>query len=103
MQPSRTRSCKANTKPACVFCVSTSHTSRCYFVADLNKPNFVGALSERLHDSVDAIPWQSKNHIDAPIVNGVVQHVRRRRFHARVLLHCWTSGAGICHVNSCLL
>src|SRR5947208_11328419 len=57
-------------------------------------------LPKRVLDSVDPSPWQSKNHIDAPIVNGVDQHVRRRRFHARVLLCCCTSGAGICRVSS---
>src|SRR5579862_255343 len=86
---------EADTELSRIFRICTGHKSSCFFVADLDKPNLVGALAQRFHNSVDAIPWQSKHHIDAPIVNGVNQHVRRRCFHARVLLYCWTSGRGI--------
>src|SRR5439155_11919886 len=71
-----------------------------FFMANLNESNFVCALAKRFHDPVDPIPWQPKHNIDAPVVNGVNQHVRRRSFHTRVLLYRWTSRVTICHVNS---
>src|ERR1043166_8189881 len=91
---------KADAEFAGVFRVGTRHESGRFFVAYLDKSDLVRALSKSFHNPVDPIPRQPKHHIDAPIMNSVNQHIRRRGFHARFLLPSWTSGVGICHVNS---
>src|SRR5207244_7590986 len=83
-----------------MFCVRARHERGGFFVTNLNESNFVCAFAKRFHDPVDPIPWQPEYNINAPVVNSVNQHVRRRGFHARVLLHGWTSRVTICHVNS---
>ena len=48
---------------------------------NLNEPDLIGALSQRLHDSVDAVPGQSEHHFDAPIGDRVDENIRGCGFH----------------------
>src|SRR3546814_17485970 len=45
---------------------------------DLNEPDVVLPLSQRLHDAVDAVAGQSEDDLDAPVVNRVDEDVSRR-------------------------
>jgi hypothetical protein len=53
-----------------------------FFMANLNEPDLIGALSQRLHDSVDAVARQAEHHFDAPIVDRVDENIGGCGFHS---------------------
>jgi hypothetical protein len=82
MNPARARSGKAYTELSSVFRVRAGHECGGFFMAHLNEPDFVGAISQRFHDSVDAIAWQSEHDLDAPIVDRVDENIGGCGFHS---------------------
>ena len=50
-------------------------------MANLNEPDLTGALSQRLHNSVDAVARQSEHDFDAPIVDRVDEKIGGCVFH----------------------
>jgi hypothetical protein len=42
---------------------------------NLNEPDLIGALSQRLHDSVDAVARQSEHDLDSPIADRVDENI----------------------------
>ena len=51
-------------------------------MTDLEEPDSIGALPQRLHDSVDAFPRQSKHDLDAPTKDRVDEkNISGCRFH----------------------
>src|SRR3546814_5114879 len=65
---------------------------------DLNEPDVVLPLSQRLHDAVDAVAGQSEDDLDAPVVNRVDEDVSRSFRHfvisASEVFRCRTPPAG---------
>src|SRR5262249_32003307 len=56
MKTAWTRGCKTYAKLAGVFRIGACHEGGRLLVPHLNESDPVGALSERLHDSIDAVP-----------------------------------------------
>ena len=46
-------------------------------MADVNEAHFVLAFSQRFHDSIDTVPGQSKNLVDAPANQSINQYIFR--------------------------
>src|SRR5215471_1297086 len=87
---------KANSQFTGVLGISTRHECRRLFVTYLNKLNFVGTFSEGLHNSIDAVAWQAKDHINSPIMNAINQNVRCGGFHAKSPFLIWTLRGSDC-------
>jgi hypothetical protein len=64
-----------------VFRVGARHECGSFFVANLNEPDLIGALSKRLHNSVDTVARQSKHDLDASIVDRVDENISGCGFH----------------------
>src|SRR5262245_35434000 len=92
MKTTWTGCCDAHPELAGVFGVGTRHEGGGFFMAHLNESDFVGALPEGLHDSVDAIPRQAENHVNSPIVYGINQNIGCSGFHYGIPLFIWTTG-----------
>jgi hypothetical protein len=54
---------------------------RLLHATNLNEPDLIGALSQRLHDSVDAVARQSEHDLDAPVVERVDENISGCGFH----------------------
>jgi hypothetical protein len=87
MKTARPGSRKTNSKFPGVLGVSACHERRRLFVTYLNESDFVGAFSECFHDTIDAIAWQTKDHLNSPIVNGINQNVGCGGFHGSPLFN----------------
>src|SRR5438128_2250912 len=81
MEPPRARRCKADSEFAGVFRVGAGHESCRLFMPYLNESDLVRPLPKRLHDSVNAVSWQTEDHINSPIMNGINQNIGCRGFH----------------------
>jgi len=60
--------------------VGARHECGGFFMPNLNEPDLIGALSQRLHDSVDAVARQSEHDLDAPVVERVDEKYQRLWF-----------------------
>src|SRR4051794_29629559 len=76
MYAARSRGRDAATEPSGVLGVRASHERSGLLVADLYEANFVLMLSESLYEAVDPVTGNSKDDIDAPLVNGLNQYLR---------------------------
>src|SRR5918996_1373267 len=67
MNASRTGGRQTHTEPARVFSITAGHEGGGFFMPNLNETNMILALSQRLHDSVDAVARQSEDDVNSPI------------------------------------
>jgi hypothetical protein len=81
MNAARTGSGEAHPELSSVFRLGARHECGSFFVANLNEPNLIRALSKRLHNSVDAVNRQSKHDLDARIVDRVDENISGCGFH----------------------
>jgi hypothetical protein len=58
-----------------LYDVATSGARHECGIANLNEPDLIGALSQRLHNSVDAVARQSEHDLDAPVVDRVDENI----------------------------
>ena len=56
--------------------VAARHERRRFFVPHLDEADLVLPRAQRLHDAVDAVAGQAEDDIDAPVEQGVDEHVR---------------------------
>src|SRR3546814_17559853 len=63
MHAARTGRREATAELARPFCIAASHESRGLLMPDLNEPDVVLPLSQRLPDAVDAVAGQSEDGI----------------------------------------
>src|SRR5439155_9612606 len=76
VEPARSRGRQAYAEPARVLRITTGHERRRLLVADLDEADLVPALAQRLHDAVDAVAGQAEDDLDAPVQQGLDEHVR---------------------------
>ncbi len=62
--------------------VSASRSSSSH--APRNETDIVLALAQGLHDPVDAVPWESEDNRDSPVVKGIDEDVSCRVAHRRL-------------------
>src|SRR5947209_19282036 len=74
MNTAWSRGSQADSKAVCVFSVGAGHERGRFFMAHLNKADFIAPGAEGLHDAVNAVTGQAKNYLDAPIVQGIDQN-----------------------------
>ena len=82
MDPSRPGRGQAHAQLACIFRVSACHECSRFLMSDLDETDFVFALPERLHNSVNAVPRQTEDDLDAPVPNRIEQDVGARFGHS---------------------
>lgn len=75
MNAARAGSGQAHTQLPGVFRVGARHKCGSLFMPNLNEPDLIGALSQRLHDSVDAVARQSEHDLDSPIADRVDENI----------------------------
>src|SRR6185503_7855354 len=81
MDAAGTRSGQTNSQIPRVFRICAGHEGSGFFMTHMDKTNVIPALPQRLHDSVNAVPGQSKNLFDAPVDEALHQNIRACLFH----------------------
>src|SRR5207245_5142610 len=76
MNATGTQSRDAYPQTTRIFRMRTSHPSRSFLVARLDKPNSFAALTQRLHNAVDAVSRQANNRVDLPAYKSLYQCIR---------------------------
>ena len=75
MDRARTRRRETDAKLPRVFCVAARHERRGFFVADLDERQTILPLTQRLHDSVDAVAGQSEDDAHTPVNQTIREHI----------------------------
>src|SRR5205807_4886345 len=90
----RPRGRKADAEPPGVFGVTARHERRGLLVAHLDEADLLLPRAQRFHDAVDAVARDAEHGVDAPIQQGLDQHVGCGFCHGVALLKSAASRGG---------